>query len=74
MQTPQASCHLNCYRVLCKLSLSSLEESLGNNWVPFGSDTINNLYNLPKVDNEAYETLRNEPNYLEIIKILTKNQ
>ena len=29
-------------------------------WVPFDSKTINNFYNLPKVDNEAYENLRNE--------------
>ena len=32
-------------------------------WVPFDSETINAFYNLPKVDNEAYESLRNNPNY-----------
>ena len=43
-------------------------------WVPFDNDTINTFYNLPKVDNEAYENLRNESNYSEIIKCLTNNQ
>ena len=43
-------------------------------WVPFDSETINNFYNLPNVDNEAYEKLSNEPNYKEIIKCLTNDQ
>ena len=31
-------------------------------WVPFDSETINGFYNLPKVDNEVYKSLRNNPN------------
>ena len=42
--------------------------------MPFDSETINSFYNLPKVNNEAYENLRNEPNYTNIIKCLTNNQ
>ena len=30
-------------------------------WVPFDSETINSLYNLPNVDNEAFEKLKDEP-------------
>ena len=43
-------------------------------WVPFDNDNINAFYNLPEVDNEAYENLRKEPNYFEIIELLTNNQ
>ena len=43
-------------------------------WVPFDSETIKNFYNFPKVDKEAYENLRNKPNYSEIIKCWTNNQ
>ena len=30
-------------------------------WASFDRETINGFYNLPKVDNEEYENLRNEP-------------
>ena len=43
-------------------------------WVPSDSDNINAFYNLPKVNNDAYENLRKEPNYYEIIKCLTNKQ
>ena len=42
--------------------------------MPFDSEIINNFYNLPKVDNKAYENLRNEPYYNDIIKCLTNDQ
>ena len=29
--------------------------------MPFDNETINNFYNLHKVDNEIYENLKNEP-------------
>ena len=39
-------------------------------WVPFDSETISSFYNLPKVNNETYENIRDGPNYKEIIKCL----
>ena len=42
--------------------------------MPFENDTIHAFYNLPKVDNQAYENLRKEPNYSDIINCLTNNQ
>ena len=42
--------------------------------MPFDNDTINDFYNLPKLDNEAYDNLRKELNDYKIIKFLTNNQ
>ena len=50
------------------------DQALKRVWVPFDSETINSFYNLPNVDNEAYEKLRDEPNYKKIIKCLKNDQ
>ena len=42
--------------------------------MPSDSDNTNAFYYLPKGNNDAYENLRKELNYNEIIKCLTNNQ
>ena len=43
-------------------------------WVPCDRATINAFYNIPHVDDEEYQKLSVEPNYLDIIKCLTNGQ
>ena len=43
-------------------------------WVPFDRATINAFYQIPHLDDEEYQRLNEEPNYMEIIKCLSNGQ
>ena len=76
MPTPKASCYNGGPRILRQPSSSHLVKKVRVRGVlvDFNERSINKLYRLELVDDEVYNRIQENPNYPEVLRLLTNGQ